>query len=395
MPNDIIAVTYSESVTPTSTTFLTSKPLVLVCQCEIELADSDKANAEAVRKEFQKAMAAQIKTQVKHLNEWLQEKDATIATMKSRYDALMKTFPPTEQQAKTYDKDVKELMGLAAKIENFPGEYVQIVEGWAANVVEQQGKIAMLLAVKKARVTVQNEKAWRIRLGQVVKGVLIVAAVALSIAAIILTAGTTAPVFIALASTGAAIAGISSLTALGKSIVDNANLEQRLLANVKKDMEAVVAALKPVNGIKTSVAKHVTELQNLMKIRADDIRKLQADLQKNKVLAKSYADQLGTLAGTPNVNVAELAKCQKSTDALNAGIKSAEDKIAKLDASNADAQAVLDELKGLGADLDAISTQAPNTVLGNLKKRFSSLDGWTDLGNSVGGLVNAASGVHS
>ena len=56
-------------------------------------------------------------------------------------------------------------------------------------------------------------------------------------------------------------------------------------------------------------------------------------------------------------------------------------------------EAVLEELKDLGVSLEKVSGQSANTVLGNLKERFSSIDGWTDLGNQVGGLTSGISGV--
>ena len=54
---------------------------------------------------------------------------------------------------------------------------------------------------------------------------------------------------------------------------------------------------------------------------------------------------------------------------------------------------VLNELKDLGISLEKVSGQSANTVLGNLKERFSKIDGWVGLGKEVGGMGSSISGT--
>ena len=397
MPNaKAYPITFKGSVTPVATKFLKSDPLVMDFAGTIDLDPTDAAQLANVQKAFQSEMESRLKAQLSHLNQWLAEKDKTIDSMVKRFEVLKKDgFPGTQQAAAARAQTIKELGTLGVQISVFPDEYKKIVQDWAENAREQQALVSMKVAVQKARLKTFNDKTWRVRAGQVIKAVLVIAAIALSIAAIVMSAGATAPLFIGLAAAGASIAGISSLAGLGKMLKDNATIEKKLMANVAKDVETVRNALKPLDNCKSSIAKHVTELRNLMKIREDTIRKYNTEIQKQTVAAKSYTDALDKLKGDPSVAAAELAKRQKTIDALNGELKSTSDAIKKLESENAAGQKMLDELEALKVDLDKISGQSANSLVGNLKARFTSLDGWIDLGNTAGGLIGTSSGLHS
>jgi chromosome segregation ATPase len=388
-------MTYKGSVTPKATKYLKSEALSMDFQSSIELDSTDASNLKTIQKEFQSEMEDRIKGQLDHLNKWLAEKDQTIADMVKRYEEVKKAgFPDTPQAASQRNKTMKELNAIANSIRQLGSEYTGIVKDWAENCREQQGRIAMQVAVKSARVKTFDNKTFRVRAGQVVKGVLIVLAIAASVAAIIVSAGATAPLFIGLAAAGATIAGVSNLSQMGKIIVENANMEKRVLGNVQKDVEAIQAAFGGVKDKNSSLAKHVTELRNLMKVRQDSILKLENDMMPQKAASKSYATDIAKLSGDPTVEPSEIAKKQKAATAVSAKLEEMEGKIKSLKADNAKAQEMLKGLTDLNLDLDKFSGQSANTMLGNLKERFSKLEGWTDLGNTVGGLVNSASGIH-
>ena len=389
-------ITFKGSVTPVATKFLKADPLVMDFPGDIELDATDASKLASIQKLFQSEMETRLKAQLSHLNKWLAEKDKTIDDMVKKYDALKKVgFPATPQAAAAHAQSIKDLDALGKQIKEFPDQYKQIVQDWAVNAREQQAIVSMKLAVQKARVATFNDKAWRVRAGQVIKAILVVAAIALSIAAIVMSAGATAPLFIGLAAAGASIAGISSLAGLGKSLKENATIEKKLMANLAKDVGAVQAALKPVANTKSSIAKHVTELRNLMKIREDNIRQYQNEIVKQTAACKIYKNALDKLKGDPSIAAAEIAKRQKAVDSLTAELKSTDDQIKKLEAKNVEGQKVLDDLVALSADLEAISGQGANTLAGNLKARFTSMDGWVDLGNTAGGLIGTSSGLHS
>jgi hypothetical protein len=388
-------LTFKGSVTPKATKFLKSEPIEMDYTGTLDLDGTDAANLKTLQKEFQSTMEDRIKGQLDHLNKWLTEKDALVADMVKRYDDMKKGgFPATPQEATQRAKTIEDLKQAALKIDSLKADYQSIVAQWAENCREQQGLIALKLAVKSARIKTFDDKAFRVRAGQVVKGVLIVLAIAASVAAIVVSAGSTAPLFIGLAAAGATLSGISSIAQFGKVISENANMEKRTLASVQKDLESLQDVFSGMKDKKSSLAKHVTALQNLIKVREDNIAKLENEILPHKAAAKSFEADIVKIKGDPTVDQSEVGKKTKAIIDTNSKIAELENKMKAMGADNAKAQELLKGLEALNIDIDKVSTQTPNTLLGNLKERFSKLDGWTDLGNSVGGLVNSASGAH-
>ena len=389
-------VTYKGSVTPKATKYLKSDAISMDFKATIDLSGSDAGNLKAVQAAFQSEMDSRIGKQLDHLNKWLSERDDVINDMVKRFETLKKEgFPDGPAAAQQRAKTIKELGELAIKIQKYPEDYATIVQDWGQNCRDQQGQISMQLAVKKARITTFDDKSFRVRAGQAIKGVLIVAAIAVSVAAIVVSAGATAPLFIGLAAAGATIAGLSNLTNLGKNIVDNINMEKRILANAQKDVEAIQAAFTGVKDKNTALFKHIQELGNLIKKREGDIAKLQNDLLPAKAALGGYTRDITKLTGDPTVNASEITAKTKAAADLTTKMKETEARIATLKAENTKGEDLLKTLSSLNVDLDKISGNTPNTVLGNLKDRFSKIEGWTDLGNTMGGLVNSAAGIHS
>jgi prefoldin subunit 5 len=387
-------ITFKGSATPVATKFLKSDPIVLDFAGTIDLDPTDAANLANVQKAFQSEMADRVKKHLGALNTFLQQKDKVIDDLVTKFETLKKDgFPDTPQSATVRVQTLKEMATIGVQIKTFPEEYIQIVQDWAVNVRDQGVHICMLTAVKKARLKTFQEKAFRVRLGQIVKVTLVVAAIALAVAAIVVTAGTTAPLFIGLAAAGAGIAGISSLAGVGKMIVANATMEKKLLANLGKDVQAVKDALAPLDNTKSSLAKHVTEMRNRINVRTDQIKKLEQEIAKHSASAKGYATALGQLKQDPTVLPAEIAKRQKNIDGVNAKIQTLLGQITKLQQSNGKGQELLNLLESMNVELNKISGQAANSVLGNLKEYFTSVDGWIDFGNNIGGLVGNASGI--
>ena len=235
-----------------------------------------------------------------------------------------------------------------------------------------------------------------------IKITLVVLAIALSIAAIVLTAGATAPIFVGLAAAGIALSGASSIAGVGLMIKNNANTEKKILENVKKDVKKVTEALKPLDKTKSSLAKHVTEMRNVMKVRLDSTKQLKTDIQKKKAEIGGYDTQLKLLrtelakqAPPDKKMLAEIASRETKMVKIKKQVGLIERKMAKMDVDNKAAQALLTELEDMNIQLEKISGQSANTVASNLKERFSSLDGWIELGNDVGGLVGGVSGAHA
>lgn len=403
MATQTFKVKYAGSVTPKKTRFLTSPPITMDFEGELDLDETDASKFKTIQKEFQKDMGNRLKTQVKHLNDWLNEKDKLIENMVKQYESIKKFgFPSTGSEAKAYEAKNKALEAQAKATQSLQDDYVKIVNDWAKNAREQQGLISLSQCVKKARAKTLSNKSWRVRAGIAIKVTLVVLAIALSIAAIVLTAGATAPIFVGLAAAGLALTGVSSLAGVGMLIKNNANIEKKILTNVQKDVKKIEEALKPVEGVKSSLAKHVTELRNVVKVRLDSTRQIKSSIQEKKAQIGGYDAQLAKLTAAlagqkpPDKDMLkEVASRKKKIEALKKQIAGLDKKLVKIDQDNQGAALLLKQLMDMNVQLDKISGQSASTVAGNLKERFTSVDGWIDLGNDVGGVLSGISGAHA
>lgn len=390
---------YAGSVTPKATTFLTSPAIDMSFTSTYDVQDSDAANAATLQKEFKSAMDTAIKTQLSHLNKWLTEKDALIAGMMEKHKTMKAGFPGNAAQAADYKKKVDEMAIVAKQMSEFPKDYAAIVTGWAKNCEQQQGLIAMQTAVKAARIKTFEAKNFRVKLGIAIKITLAVATTALAIAAIVLTAGATAPLFVGLAAAGIALSGIGSIGGIAKVIVDSGNTEKKILASATKDVEAIQQAFGGVKDKSSSLKKHVTELSNLILMREGKLTELDNDVKKYTAQAAGYDKIVVALDAELKkgalVDAGKIAAKKKASTDVTAKLKDSQAKITAIKADNQKARDLLKELSSLGVELDKVSGQGASTLLGNIKARFSGVDGWLDLSNTVGGLAGSAAGAHA
>lgn len=394
-------LTYEDSVTPKPQKFLKSEALKLEFTGTLELDETDGAKFKAIQKEFQKEMKTRIKKQLSELDKWLSEKDQKVQIMMKEHENIKKFgFPSTAAEAKTLAAKNKALEKIAAETNELKKDYAQIVNQWAQNASAQQGRVCVVTAVKKVRKKTLSDKAWRVRAGIAVKAVLVVAAIALSVAAIVLTAGTTAPIFIALAATGLALTGVAGIAEVGKKIKDSANTEKKILANVQKDVKVVEAALKPLENTRSNLAKHVTELLNVMKLRTDSMKQIKSKVQEKNAQINGYKAQLDKLdaelkkQAPPDKKIlAESASRRKKITALEKQVNTLKAQMTRADQDNKEAVQLLQKLRDMNVQLDKISGQSASTVAGNLKERFKKVDGWIEFSNELGGLTSGVSGL--
>lgn len=394
-------LTYEDSVTPKPTKLLKSEALKLEFTSTLELDETDGAKIKDIRKEFQKLMKSRIKKQLGHLDKWLSDKDKLIQVMMKEHEKIKKFgFPSTASEAKALAAKNKALEKIAEETNNLTKDYVTIVNDWARNASAQQGSNCAMMAVKNVRKKTLNAKSWRVKAGIAIKAVLVVAAIALTVAAIVLSAGTVLPVFTALAAIGVALTGVAGIADIGKKIKESANTEKKILANVEKDVKVVEAALKPLASTKSNLAKHVTELVNVMKVRADSTKQIKSKVLEKNAQINGYQAQLDKLDAelkkqTPpdKKMLAESASRRKKINALNKQVSSLKTQMTRADQDNKDAVQLLQKLRDMNVQLDKISGQSANTVAGNLKERFKKVDGWIELSNDLGGLAGGVSGL--
>ena len=386
-----LVVTYTGSVTPKKTAFLESAEIAMDFTATIDLEGSDIANAKTVQKEFQSAMKRQLETQLAALNTWLAEKDKMLATLMKEFDALKKGgFPKTEQEAKARAALIKSLEPTLLKVNKLETEWREIVTAWAENAREQQGLVSMKIAVKAARVKTFQDKTWRVRTGQAIKVGLVVAAVVLSAVAIALTMGAATPLVLGIAIASASLAGLASIGEVGLMISKNLTIEKKLMANLTGDVDKVRQALDTAAQAGGALAKHVTEMQNLIKLRADSIKDLETALQKAEAPAKRLAADLSNLKDD-SLEAGDIAKRRSEAEKLTQEIDETKAKIAKLEQDNAQSEALLADLETMVGDLGVLSTRSANSMAGNLKKKLTSVEGVMEVGKQVMGLGQAAS----
>jgi hypothetical protein len=403
MATKTFTVKFVGTVAPKKTKYLASPKFDLDVSGTLDLDETDASKFNTIQKEFTKAMNKHLKTQLGHLDGWLKEKNKLVEEMVTKHEAIKKFgFPSTASDANALAAKNKALVTLAEQTQKLKDDYTKIVNDWAQNARKQWPHICLPQALKNARTKTLQNKSWRVRAGMAIKITLIVLAVALSIAAIVLTAGATAPIFVGLAAAGIALSGASSIAKVGVMIKDNANIEKKILENVKKDVQKVTEALKPLDKTKSSLAKHVTEMQNVMKVRLDSTKQLKTEIHKKKVEIGGYDSQLKLLRtelakqSPPDKKMlAEIASREKKIVNIKKQIGAIDSKMAKMEVDNKAAQALLDELKDMNIQLEKISGQSANTVASNLKERFSSSDGWISLGEDLGGLAAGVSGAHA
>lgn len=403
MATENYMVSFVGKVSPKKTKYLVSPSFDLDVSGTLVLDETDGSKFKLIQKEFTNVMKKHLKTQLGHLDGWLKEKNKLVEEMVTKHEAIKKFgFPSTASDANALAAKNKALVTLAEQTQKLKDEYTKIVNDWAENARKQWPHVCLPQALKNARAKDLKNKTWRVRAGMAIKITLVVLAIALSIAAIVLTAGTTAPIFVGLAAAGIALSGASSIAGVGVMIKNNASTEKKILENVKADVKKITEALKPLDKTKSSLAKHVTEMRNVMKVRLDSTKQLKTDIQKKKAEIGGYDNQLKLLRielakqGTPDKKMlAEIASREAKMAKVKKQVGSIERKIANMNTDNKAAQALLDELEDMNVQLDKISGQSANTVASNLKERLTSADGLIELSGELGGLVGAVSGAHA
>lgn len=391
-----VKLSYKGSVTPKSTSFLTPQKFDMGFEADYDADESDAAILKTLQKEFQSAMEDNVKKQVAHLDKWLTEKNALIADLVKGAEALKGSFPDDPGKASAFTAKASTLAKSATQIKALEEDYRKIVSDWADNCREQQAQVAIVTAIKKARVKTFQQKNFRVKAGLAIKAIIVVAVIALSVAAIVMSCGSMAPVVVGLAAAGIALSGVSSLGAIGKNIATNIDTEKKLLNNIKTDIEGVRAAMTGVSEKGSKIAKHVTELQNVIKIKEDQIRAIENDSRKYLVDANKFKGELAklkALGASEVLDAKKLATKQKGSDEINAKLTKLATQVGTLKADILKSKELLKQLQDLGVDIAKVSGQAPNSVLGNLKDRFTSVDGWLDAAGTAGSLVGGAAYV--
>jgi HAMP domain-containing protein len=303
--------------------------------------------------------------------------------------------PGDPSKAAGFAKKEQEVIAIVNKIEDWKKDFQTIVANFADNRAKTQGPIALVAAVKSARRKAFDEKRIRVKAGLAVKGALVVLGVAAGIAAIVLSAGAATPLVVGLAVAGLALSGISSLGALAKSVADNVNTEKKLLANVTNEVKAIEAAFGAVSQACGKLGKHVTELQNLIKIREDAVSELENDVKP----LPGRAQELPRRAERPDPPQGRRS-CQRE-GSQGEGEGRARGRHETRCHVYADgraeggqpgrARAAQESGGSRLADRQDLRRVEPNTALGKLTARYKGLDGFLTLSGELVSVASSAS----
>jgi peptidoglycan hydrolase CwlO-like protein len=212
----------------------------------------------------------------------------------------------------------------------------------------------------------------------------------------VVTAGATAPLLIGLASAGLVVATGGNMMNLGKWLNDKGSNETRTYKELQKSLQSIQGMVEGLPGQCEGMAKHVTELQTLVKERATRITELKQELAKKKAEAFGYIKQVdeiiskagdGAVKGTAAKKKAQADKVMQECEKLSG-------QIAQLEKHNTDSQQLLRDLADYSFEISKLSGHSGSTLIGNLKNKLTSLDGLGDIMSSTGSIVNSASGIH-
>jgi chromosome segregation ATPase len=362
----------------------------------IDLDANDSAKSAKIQKEFASEMKDRIDKQMSFLNKRLEEWNDVIDGFVKEGKELEGAFPNTEQDAKKFQTLASKLKPVLDKIESFKKDYQTICENWAENCREQQGLIAIQEAIKSVNKKAVAAKNFRVNLGKAIKVALVIIGVAVSIAAIVVSAGATAPLFIGLASAGLVVATGGNLMNLGKWLNDKGSNETRTYKELQKSLQSIQGMVDGLPSQCEGMAKHVTELQNLVKERATRITELKQEQAKKKAEAFGYIKQVDEIISKAGDSAVKgiAAKKKAQADKVMQECEKLAGQIAQLEKHNTDSQQLLRDLSDYGVEIGKLSGHSGSTLLGNLKTKLTSLDGLGDILSSTGSIVNSASGIH-
>lgn len=362
--------------------------------CAFPLDGTEVALAKKIEKNFAKQYEKLINGQLAHFEKWLKEKQQKINEAKALHKAIKKMSPKTEGDFKKLGGELNELDKLNDYVSTLENDFEVLSRNWAQNVVDQQAEIAIMMAKKQAGAKLLKDKKTRMVLGKVIRGVLVVSAIAVGVVALVASAGTAAPLVLGLGIAAASLSGIGGLVGFAKTVARDNDLEQKVIKNVESDLKQISSALDPLSS--SSIGKHVLELETIVKQRNSELATLKMELKKTIVMLDSQIKAGRDLAANKSAqelfNNKEFQRRATEFDNLRKEAAGIGKKIEKASAVAARGERLCRELGEFGVKIDEFSKYyKSSSVGGNLKSYFSSVDGYVDLAKSLGAFRPGAS----
>lgn len=360
--------------------------------CEFPLEGIEVSLAKKIEKNFAKEYEKLIKGQLVHFEKWLKEKQKNIDDAKALEKTIVKMgVPEDEAGCKNLAAELDKLSKMKSAIEGLEKDFDTLSGNWAKNVVDQQAEIAIMKARKQAGAKLLKDKKRRLVLGKVVKGILLVSAIAIGIAATVLTAGTAAPLVLGLSIAAASISGATGIYSFAQTVKRDNDIEKKTLKTVQAEVDALATAMKPIEA--SSLAKHVLELENMIKLRKSELAELKMELKKIIVALDGQVKAIHTLqSGSAGLlNAKDLNKQQKKYTSMRKGATEIATKIEKANSIVSQGEKLINTLKEFGVKMDEFAKfYKSNSIGGNLKRYFTSVDAFKDLAGSLGSFKTGA-----
>lgn len=393
-----VKLEYKGSVTPKATSFLKPHAIDMHVEVEYDVPASDAAHAGLLQKEFQKAMQDGVERQLAGLNQWLKERDTILEKLVKGIEALRGSFPADQAQAHAFSQQAEVLRQMADKAQSLEKDYLELVNDWAGHCKGQQANVALVVALKNARMSALESKRFKVIGGGIGQAAWTIAPVALAAITLALSAGPLAPAVLAVLATIVALRGVNALYQGGKQIASHSSVEKKLLADLNKDVEAIRSALAATHDSHSRIVRHASDLENLIAVRTDQLHGLEN--QFNQIVPQMHRleKELHALRARPEAAVLlDASAIQKHEKAL-ATTKTHLHELHQLSAAaKADIdgwQAVAREVQALGVDLGKVAEAAPGSILEKLKARAGSADDWLKMAERAAKLAQAISEAH-
>jgi len=375
------------------------KPPDLEANCSIELdvdEDHERVKWEYYKKNYEKRFTEKLKGQIQHLK-------VPLTSMQKDIDNLRKELKEiSSTRFADISTKISKMLKKGADIEKMVDEYQWWADKAVKNFSDQQKlawhptfeKEAEAAAAKKIRRELQWKKARHIA-GVVLKGVLVVSAAALAIAATIASFGAAAPAIAAIGVTCASIAGLSALYKTGKGIASAVDLEKKSLNKLKKDLNEIAVHLGKTSSQIAGLPKHLddasryhTQRQKNLKDADQSITKLDGDikeLEKSITILKAKGpEKLKSTAKLEKEKTKLIKQKDKAVKILKECMKRDEE-LNKL----------YQEARELVGDLKRIDFTGPKKVIGSINRyaNFDSFVSAVDMLNGVAGSSGTLAGA--
>jgi len=298
-------------------------PPALDCEWEVEFdgdPELEKVLIGYFKKNYEDGLQKVMAEQAKHFG-------VPLASMQKEIDELRKLVAeihaltdPAKIMAKTAEMKKRFPTDLVTQVK----DYNDYLKGAVENVKKQQmaiyGKKFEAEAFAAARKSIKKDidaKKFRVVVGAILRGVLVLSVAAAAIAATVLTFGTAGVAFAAIAAASAGLGGASALLKVRDSYKNNLDQERRSMELLIKDVAAVTGPLTAMEAQVKGLASRVNDVSTYYSARRSETAALAAEFAKlDAKLATIGAEATKLKGALPAMSADQLLKVAEARKAV-------------------------------------------------------------------------------